>query len=315
MNENGDWAVIWDVDDPAGNLEALIFNGEVLLRETDEVDFDGDGVVDPGATLDNFTGISTLVVGDRGPTGIVSVYFTADVTVPGSSDELEVLYRIDVPTAEAVQLPLDIKPGSCPNPYNTKSNGVLPVSVVGTMDFDLMEVDLSTLTISRADGVGGSVAPIFGPPGPQPSYEDNATPFVGDPCDCHDAMGDGIIDLALKFYRPELTTVLELPLVENGSEVELVVSGVFLDGTAFEAADCIVVKGNPYVPPQSTASDALTEDQLHGMDASDPGKPPEPGFGPQGQSPERPDSGTITRRPHPRPDRRIERRSADRVRQ
>jgi hypothetical protein len=144
LNDNGDWGVIWDVNDPVGNIEVLIFNGEVLLRETDEVDLDGDGVVDPGATLANFTGISTLSIGDPGPSGIISIYFTADIDTQGttsSSDDIEVLYRLDVETATAVQLPLDIKPGGCPNPFNTNSNGVTPVSLVGTIDFDVMNVD------------------------------------------------------------------------------------------------------------------------------------------------------------------------------
>ena len=48
---------------------------------------------------------------------------------------------------------LDIKPGSCPNPLNPRSHGVLPVALLGTEDFDVTDVDVSSLTISRGDSV------------------------------------------------------------------------------------------------------------------------------------------------------------------
>jgi hypothetical protein len=291
MNENGDWAVTWDVNDPVGNIEVLIFNGEVLLRETEEVDLDGDGVVDPGATLANFTGISTLSVGGRGPTGIVPIYFTADIDTQGTSssiDDTEVLYRLDVPVgAPAVQLPLDIKPGGCPNPFNTNSNGVTPISLVGTMDYDMMNVDLSTLAISRADGVGGIVTPIMGPPGPHTVLEDNATPFDGEACDCHEYQGDGIIDVAMKFYSALLSTELELGAVDNGEFVELVVTGTFLDGTAFEASDCVKIVGNPHDPIDDAADDTqpTANDPLDIQDpVADPPVSPKPSIGPAGDS-------------------------------
>jgi len=248
MNDDGDWAVIWDVEDPAGNIEVLIFNGEVLLRETDEVDLNGDGNPDPGATLANFTGISALSVGDRGPGGLVSIYFTADIDTEGtssSSDDVEVLYRLDASVIQAVRLPLDIKPGSCPNPFNPRSNGVLPMWLVGTMEFDVMSVDLATLEISRGDGAGGSVTPSAGPPGPGLTYEDSATPFGGETCDCGDELGDGILDLGMKFHSYELRTELGLAGLPGDTAVELVVTGSLLDGTPFEARDCVVIVGNP----------------------------------------------------------------------
>ncbi len=83
MNEDGDWAVIWDVDTMTGaNLEALIFNGQIVLLEGDLVDWNGDGVIDAadqGGFLTNFTGISSLTLGDRDASGFVNLAFTADV--------------------------------------------------------------------------------------------------------------------------------------------------------------------------------------------------------------------------------------------
>ena len=140
---------------------------------------------------------------------------------------------------------LDIKPGSCPNSYNTKSNGKLPVALVGIADLDVTMVDLSTVLLSRADGVGGSVAPLDGPPGPGSTFEDTATPYDGELCGCHEFGGDGITDLNFKFSRMDVTDVLELDGEPGNAEVELVLSGQLMDGTAFVASDCVrIVPGS-----------------------------------------------------------------------
>ncbi len=132
---------------------------------------------------------------------------------------------------------LDIKPGSCPNSFNRNSNHVLPVALVGTDDFDVLDVDLSTLELSRGDGVGGQATPLEGPPGPHSVVEDAATPFDGELCDCHELEGDGIDDLSLKF--PDVVAELQLDEFSRGDLVELCVSGTLLDGRDFDTCDCI----------------------------------------------------------------------------
>lgn len=83
LNNDGDFVVIWDVDLPTGeNVEAMIFNGEVVLKEGDIIDTDGDGVPEPDAVIDSFTGISSVVLSDRDENQGVTVFFTADVSVP-----------------------------------------------------------------------------------------------------------------------------------------------------------------------------------------------------------------------------------------
>jgi CSLREA domain-containing protein len=140
-----------------------------------------------------------------------------------------------VPPAAA----LDIKPGSCPNSFNRKSHGVLPVAVVGGEDFDVGMIDLASISLSRADGTGTSVAPNQGPPGPHPVFADVAAPFDGDPCDCHDAGGDGHMDLSLHFRTDEVVEHLELDALPSGALVELSIDGTLLDGTSFVASDCV----------------------------------------------------------------------------
>jgi hypothetical protein len=100
MNENGDWAVTWDI--AGGSLEALIVNGELLLTEGDQVDWDGNGLLDDGAVLTDFTGTSTLVLGDQDVDSFFDVYFTADVDVRG--EVLEGFFRMTVPEPASIML-------------------------------------------------------------------------------------------------------------------------------------------------------------------------------------------------------------------
>ena len=51
---------------------------------------------------------------------------------------------------EVINPALDIRPGACPNRLNRAAPGVLPVSVLGTGNFDVTEVDQSTLRLTRA---------------------------------------------------------------------------------------------------------------------------------------------------------------------
>ena len=96
MNEQGDWSVIWDVDDPVlGNAEVLILGGELIAKEGDAVDWDNDGIVDDNAVIDSFTGISSLTIGDRNADGGISVFFTADVDVDGVTLEGGFCYSTD----------------------------------------------------------------------------------------------------------------------------------------------------------------------------------------------------------------------------
>ncbi len=100
MNNNGDWAVIWQL---TGTGAALIYNDQVLLRTDDQVDFNGDGVIDGadnGATADDFEVFTNaMVVSDRDSAGNVSIYVPLDVDLDGpggSTALLEGVYKITV---------------------------------------------------------------------------------------------------------------------------------------------------------------------------------------------------------------------------
>ncbi|MGB2986193.1 MAG: hypothetical protein WBE26_09950, partial [Phycisphaerae bacterium] len=137
---------------------------------------------------------------------------------------------------------LDIKPGSCPNRLNPRSWLVLRMAIVGSESFDVTGIDVDSLTLARADGIGEAIAPLSGPPGPGITVDDVATPFAGEPCDCHDLAGDGIDDLLLKFFTPEMAEALELRSVPHETSLLVTISGSLQDGLAFEASDCLLIR-------------------------------------------------------------------------
>jgi hypothetical protein len=120
-----------------------------------------------------------------------------------------------------LRVPIDIKPGSCPNPLNTKSQGMLTVAIVGDNAIDVSTIDPSSV---RLEGV----APR------RWSYEDAALPFMpilGNPDRTHClAYGgrsghfDGILDLVFHFKTQDV--VAALGDVMDGEVVELTLKGI-----------------------------------------------------------------------------------------
>jgi DNA-binding beta-propeller fold protein YncE len=144
------------------------------------------------------------------------------------------------------EVAIDIRPGDCPNPFNRTSRGVLPVALIGTADFDVTRVNLASVRLRRADGVGQSVAPQEGPPGPHSTIADLTGPAELKNCQCAVTAPDGVPDLKLHFRSENLTAALGLGTLNPGALVELVVTGSLVGGGAFEGRDCIRL-----VPPGS----------------------------------------------------------------
>ncbi len=256
---SGDLAVIgarWDDDNGTNSGSAYVFsfNGdgwsqEAKLAASDGAAGDAFGVFvgvhngiagvgapeedDPGGNsgaLYVFVGLS-----DCNENGELDICDIADGTSEddngnGVPDECEI---------EDLVLDLDIKPGSCPNPLNRNSHGMMPAAILGTDDFDAAQIDVSSVMLWRADGIGGSAAPNEGPRGPHTVLEDVGTPFDGEPCDCHELGGDGVVDLLMHFQTQDVVEALEPDDLPPGMFVELTVTGVLLDKTPFTANDCI----------------------------------------------------------------------------
>ncbi len=132
------------------------------------------------------------------------------------------------PPPVGISVNLDIKPQSCPNPFNTKARGVLPVAILGTEDFDVMLVDPATVLLE-------GVSPL------RWDFEDVSTP-VGpdaDTCDCTTDTADGYMDLTLKFDHQEILDSIA-PVFDREVRV-LTLTGMTYDSTDIRGHDCVVI--------------------------------------------------------------------------
>jgi len=185
--------------------------------------------------------------------GCVRYVKIIDMTDPGQWSASSTADGFDVDAVYAGQcvvqcVPVDIKPTSCPNPLNTKSNGVIPVAILGTEDFDVNQIDPETI---RLEGV----APL------RWAWEDVATPFEPytgkEDCylDCNTLDTDGYLDLTLKFDTQELlltmgtsAEMLELSDGEltasdltDGQCLVLTLEGELWDGTLITGEDVVKI--------------------------------------------------------------------------
>jgi len=137
-------------------------------------------------------------------------------------------FTIPEPTTLAL---VDIKPGSDPNSINLKSNGVLPIAILSTDEFDVSEVDIDTLLFGDPlllDNGGTAVSPL------RSAFED-----VND---------DGFVDLTPKFSIPDLVEYEAL----GPHTLEGLLTGETVDGIPFSGMDSIRI-----VPPNGSNGNGL----------------------------------------------------------
>jgi len=115
---------------------------------------------------------------------------------------------------------VDIKPGSFPNSINIKSMGVVPVAILGSDSFDVLEIDVTSLE--------------FGPGGATPVHLDN---FAVPADHYEDVNGDGFTDLVTHYNQKETGIACD--------DTEAVITGTLLDGTQIEGTDSV----NPICKP------------------------------------------------------------------
>lgn len=136
-----------------------------------------------------------------------------------------------------VEVPVDIKPGSCPNPIQTRDRGVISVAIVGTDLYDVTQIDPATVRLN-------DVPPL------RWSYEDAAIPyepFLGkeDAYDCDEywpdenGVFDGITDLVFKFKAQEF--IADLGGVQAGDVIIVLLTGTEFGGRQIIGEDVILI--------------------------------------------------------------------------
>jgi uncharacterized repeat protein (TIGR01451 family) len=189
MNESGDWAVIWDV---TSTIEAIVFNGEVVLREGDAADFNHDGVVDPTAIITELAGSGatgeSFVISNRDAAGMVTIYFRANVSVDGATAVAGVYaLKLQAPAGTADDLQLNVTdgpdpetdvPGQITYTVAVRNNGGTTVTgAVVTSNLDPTVVFNAALSDAIAVHAAGVVTANLGTFGP---YEVKSYKFVVD---------------------------------------------------------------------------------------------------------------------------------------
>ncbi|GAG43932.1 unnamed protein product, partial [marine sediment metagenome] len=205
----------------------------------DLLDLDGDDTPEH----DWFEEFATMLLDDQNPDGSwpsSPCYVWTDGRPGYMSDEilstvwaLLILEKI-TPPPPVITVYVDIKPGSWPNPINTKSKGVIPVAICGTEEFDVTTIDPASVEITM-EGVEERVSLL------RWSYEDVATPWTGEDGGGHDLEGDGYLDLTLKFSNPEVVDTLGLGAY-IGETIALIITGNLKEeegGTAIEGHDWV----------------------------------------------------------------------------
>ena len=144
-----------------------------------------------------------------------------------------------ISTCGAAEIPvnIDIKPGSCPNPFNVNQNGVVPIAILGSGSLNVTQIDLSTIKLAGVAPQNWS------------ALDDVATPYnasLDDCYSCNTTGADGHVDLKLKFDAPTLAAALAG--ANNGDCMVLELTGNLLPaygGTPIRGSDIVkIIKNN-----------------------------------------------------------------------
>lgn len=225
-----------------GAVWILFLNGDGTVKSHQKISaLEGDftGVLHN----DDYFGESIARIGDLNGDGIAELVAGATGDDDGGNRRgaVWVLFMDGVPCTQP-NTSMDIKPRSCPNPLNitlfedppsnakSKKDGVLPVAILGTQDFDVYDIDLLTILLE-------------GVPALRTAYEDVTSPLEdGEECECTTQGPDGFLDLVLKFSKSELAEALGT--VSAGDVVPLTLTAQLIDGREIELIDCVTIVGS-----------------------------------------------------------------------
>ena len=116
-----------------------------------------------------------------------------------------------IPQTSVISVQIDVKPGSESNSINPRSKGVVPVAVLGSTEFDAIQVDVSTVR--------------FGPEGSSPAHDGHV----------EDVNDDGFLDMVFHFK----TRQTGIACGDTGTTL----TGEIYDGTEIAGTDEVSTVG------------------------------------------------------------------------
>ncbi len=208
--------------DNNGSVDTLIHCSSILGNTTGvRVAGPSEGVVITDSQIEgNVTGIRNQSVPAVDATGNYWGAADGPSTLGGSGDSYfgnvaagEFLTSLPACLIDVQQVDIDVKPGSVRNPVNVKSQGVIPVVIFTTAEFDASQINGSSVQLAGTD----------------------ADRFA-----LEDVDGDGDLDMILHFDTQAVIESLEVNLASGDSElITVVLTGETIDGVAIQGFDSI----------------------------------------------------------------------------
>ncbi len=148
-----------------------------------------------------------------------------------------------------ITVSFDVRPGSCHNPLNPKSCGVVPALLLGSADVDAHDIDAASLRIEES--VSPSAVRIV----------DMGATGDGGGHPCADMSPDGTDDLWLEFSTQEIAAALGP--TGKGDIAPLHLTGRLFNGTHIEGEDAVVIVGDQGRAPLTLGTAPPMTFELH----------------------------------------------------
>jgi len=226
-------------------MAVLQDNGAYTIYGIVYNDVDGDGIMNDaaggvagamvtliGTGLFETTGSDGLFDFHVSEAGAYTVHMTEPLGYfPTNGNEIGVLVEGEYgPVEFGLQLVdevpiVDVKPGSDVNPLNLKSNGVLPVAICGSADFDVRLIDPTSLDLNGVEPLRWSYEDVCG--SDDMAMDPDMPEMNGD----DEEMPDGYEDMTLKFSTQEIVAwiIAEFGDVARNDIVTLTMTGKLMD--------------------------------------------------------------------------------------
>jgi hypothetical protein len=174
--------------------------------------------------------------GSTFPCGTTTVTCTA-------TDYSDNVSQCTFPVIVGIPVSVDVRPGTCPNPFKTTEQGLVPVVIHGTRTFDVTTIDPASVTLEGIPAVRWTLEDAGAP------YE----PYTGkDDClDCSTAKKDRIRDLALKFDAVALADAMGE--VTHGECRAVQLTGLLSTGCPVVGEDILKILALPEVGVEPAA--------------------------------------------------------------